>query len=540
MVHRYLLPGHLPLQAGAPRERRFHAPVDGLRLLRGRPGIPGILEALPGPVPEGREVPFPGSRLPAGPGRSPGPAAGRRRPPGRRGTRGGPEGRGGDRSRVGRALRSAAPRSRPAALGMRILHASDLHLGKTLHERDLLADQAGMLDQLRAAVAEHRPAALVIAGDVNDKAVPPPQAVSLFGGFLGRLKSEHPDLVVLAIPGNHDSPARLGFGDSIFRRAGVHLRVRAEEAGEPVVLERDGRAALSLGPALSGRREPSRTPPLPVRPLPGGPGPDPAEASRDDGANVLVCHAYAAGGRTSDSERVFLGTAELVDAAGFDPFDYAALGHLHRSQKAGRKGLYPGSPPGYSFSEAGQDKGFLLVDVRRGASRRQPSPSGRSIPCPGSRGPYASFLAGRGTARDGTTTWRSCSRIPSPWSPPWSPSAGSSRTSCPCARGPSSPGRTSPLALIPRPGRPSQGGGGGGPGGFLLLPPGRQGRGPGRPCNRAVPGTPCGGRRCDPVGSCWPTSAPTGEPWRSTSTAWGTSSWSAARPAPGSPASSTP
>jgi len=276
---------------------------------------------------------------------------------------------------------------------MKILHASDLHLGKTLHERDLLSDQAGMLDQLRAAVAEHRPAALVIAGDVYDKAVPPPQAVSLFGGFLGRLKSEHPDLVVLVIPGNHDSPARLGFGDSLFRLAGVHLRVRAEEAGEPVVVERDGeRLYLWALPFLgagtfpdaprsqSGRFRAALDLILPRLP--------------DDGANVLVCHAYAAGGRSSESERVFLGTAELVDAAGFDPFDYAALGHLHRPQKAGAKGLYPGSPLGYSFSEAGQDKGFLLVDVRRGGFEAAAVPVRPEHPLSRLEGPYASFLAG--------------------------------------------------------------------------------------------------------------------------------------------------
>ncbi|NLJ45632.1 MAG: exonuclease subunit SbcD, partial [Treponema sp.] len=248
---------------------------------------------------------------------------------------------------------------------MRILHASDLHLGKTLHERDLLPDQAAMLDQLEAAARDLDPAALVIAGDVYDKAVPPPEAVRLFGDFLGRVKEARPDLAVLIIPGNHDSPARLGFGDSLFRRAGVHVGTRPEEVRDPVVLERAGeRLYLWALPFLgagsfpeaprsqSGRFRAALD--LVVPRLP------------EDGANVLVCHAYAAGGQASESERVFLGSAELVDAAGFDPFDYAALGHLHRPQKAGIKGRYPGSPLGYSFSEAGQEKGFLLVEVRRG------------------------------------------------------------------------------------------------------------------------------------------------------------------------------
>lgn len=275
---------------------------------------------------------------------------------------------------------------------MKILHASDLHLGKTLHERDLLADQADMLDQLRAAAADLDPAALVIAGDVYDKAVPPPEAVSLFGDFLGKVKADRPDLTVLIIPGNHDSPARLGFGDSLFRLAGVHVRTRAEEAGNPVTVDRDGeRLYLWALPFLGAGTFPDA----------------PASQAgrfraaldllvprlRDDGANVLVCHVFAAGGQGSESERVFLGTAELVDASGFDPFDYAALGHLHRPQKAGAKGRYPGSPLGYSFSEAGQEKGFLLVDVRRGGFEAEPVPVRPLRPLARLAGPYASLLS---------------------------------------------------------------------------------------------------------------------------------------------------
>lgn len=281
---------------------------------------------------------------------------------------------------------------------MKILHASDLHLGKTLHERDLIPDQAAMLDQLRAAVAEFRPAALVIAGDVYDKAVPSPEAVSLFGDFLGRVKEARPDLCVLIIPGNHDSPTRLGFGDSLFRLAGVHVRTRPEDAADPVVLERDGeRLYLWALPFLGSGAFPDAPRSQSGRfraaldlivPRLGG-----------DGANVLVCHAFAAGGQASESERVFLGSAELVDAAAFEPFDYVALGHLHRPQKAGSKGRYPGSPLGYSFSEAGQEKGFLRVEVRRGGFEAVPVPVEPLRPLSRLAGSYASFLeSGAGLA----------------------------------------------------------------------------------------------------------------------------------------------
>ncbi|HOX11922.1 MAG TPA: exonuclease SbcCD subunit D [Spirochaetia bacterium] len=281
---------------------------------------------------------------------------------------------------------------------MKILHASDLHLGKTLHERDLVPDQAAMLDQLLAAAVEHDPAALVIAGDVYDKAVPPPEAVSLLGNFLGRVKEARPDLGVLVIPGNHDSPARLGFGDSLFRRAGVHVRTRPEDAAEPVVLERDGeRLYLWALPFLGAGAFPDAPRSQSGR----------FRAALDlivprlagDGANVLVCHAFAAGGLASESERVFLGSAELVDADAFEPFDYVALGHLHRPQKAGPKGRYPGSPLGYSFSEAGQEKGFLLVEVRRGGFEAVPVPVKPLRPLSRLEGSYADLLeSGAGRA----------------------------------------------------------------------------------------------------------------------------------------------
>ena len=285
------------------------------------------------------------------------------------------------------------PRRSWPSCSMKILHTSDLHLGKTLHERDLLADQAAVLAQLEEAVAGQRPAALVIAGDVYDKAVPPPEAVDLFGGFLGRIKAADPDLVVLIISGNHDSPARLGFGDALFRHAGVHVRVRAEDVVAPIEVNRDGErlylwALPFLGPGAfpdAPRSQSGQFREALGRVLP---------LLRDDGANVLVCHAYAAGGQASESERVFLGTAELVDAEGFDAFDYAALGHLHKPQKAGRKGRYPGSPLGYSFSEAGQAKGFLLAEVRRGGFEAATLPVLPPHPLTRLEGPFASFLEG--------------------------------------------------------------------------------------------------------------------------------------------------
>lgn len=257
---------------------------------------------------------------------------------------------------------------------MLLLHAADLHLGKTLHERDISADQEAMLEGLLGVLAERRPAALLLAGDLYDRSIPPPEAVSLFGSFLSRAAEADPGLTVVAIPGNHDSAARLSFGTRIMSRAGVHIRTSPEDCVLPVMVERDGEAAavwplpfLGAGAfdegegALRGQAELF------------------AEAMRRIGSridadgrrgrpayNVLLAHCFAAGGASSESERAFVGQSEQVDAAAFDRFDYVALGHLHRFQKAGAKGRYAGSPLAYSFAESGEPKGFVLVELEEG------------------------------------------------------------------------------------------------------------------------------------------------------------------------------
>lgn len=272
---------------------------------------------------------------------------------------------------------------------MRIIHSADLHLGKTLHEHDLLEDQRHALDAMIEAAAAERPACVILAGDVFDRAVPPADAVTMLGSFVARLKAIDPAMIVAMIPGNHDSAARLGYLAQILSGVGVHVAADPAACDRPVTVERGGeRARLWLLPFLNpGAIEPEATPvptgqqgslfdeqPMPLR----SQADMFAQAMRrieaakaplraaDDAADILVCHAFAAGGQPSESERAFLGTAELVDGSAFDQFDYVALGHLHRPQSVGGKGRYPGSPLAYSFSEAGSERGFLSVDVGRG------------------------------------------------------------------------------------------------------------------------------------------------------------------------------
>jgi exonuclease SbcD len=282
-------------------------------------------------------------------------------------------------------------------MAFRFLHTADLHLGKVFHEHPLLEDQLFMLDQLAETLADSSYRALVISGDVYDRSIPSPGAVSLFSGFLGKLKARRPDIAVLVLPGNHDSASRLGFGRELFAELGIHFAADPEDADRPVLV-RDGAAscAFFLLPFLYPGS-------LSVRD--GNPHGESAEAGREGeegggflrsqarlaeeaaarlekarrkaleagaGHAVLAAHLFASGGRESDSERVFLGNAERVDAGLFASFDYTALGHLHRCQQAGENCWYSGSPLAYSFDEAetaGEVSGkcFLSVELSGGA-----------------------------------------------------------------------------------------------------------------------------------------------------------------------------
>jgi DNA repair protein SbcD/Mre11 len=280
---------------------------------------------------------------------------------------------------------------------MLFLHAADLHLGKSLHERDLYPDQEAMLDRLLELLVRHRPAALLLAGDLYDRSIPPPEAVRLFDSFLSRAVAADPELVVVAIPGNHDSAARLSFGTQIMSRAGLHIRTEVELCAEPVIVERGRERAaiwplpfLGSGSLLAAAGEPEAGLPAGQAELDFGSPASPRGVSAGDGRlrgqaelfaeamrrilprldskayNVLLAHCFAAGGVSSESERAFVGSAEQVDAAPFAAFDYVALGHLHRFQSVGPVARYAGSPLAYSFGEGGEAKGFVLVDLKEG------------------------------------------------------------------------------------------------------------------------------------------------------------------------------
>lgn len=251
---------------------------------------------------------------------------------------------------------------------MRILHTSDWHLGRSFHRVSLLAAQREFLDHLVATVREREVDAVLVAGDVYDRAVPPLAAVELFDDALHRLA----DLGVptVMISGNHDSPRRLGVGAGLIERAGIHLRTDPAGCGTPVVLsDRHGDVAFYGLPYLEpGLVRETLDAPAAGHPAVLGAAMDRVRAdlaTRPPGTrSVVLAHAFVTGGAVSDSERdITVGGVASVPAEVFDGVDYVALGHLHGCQTLTERVRYSGSPLAYSFSEAAHRKSMWLVEL---------------------------------------------------------------------------------------------------------------------------------------------------------------------------------
>ena len=251
---------------------------------------------------------------------------------------------------------------------MRILHTSDWHLGRSFHRVPLLDAQAVFLDHLVETVARHEVDAVVVAGDVYDRAVPPLTAVRLFDDALHRLAAAGVPTVMIS--GNHDSARRLGVGAGLIARAGIHLRTDPADCATPVVLpDAHGDVAFyglpylepalvrdTLGADRAGHEAVLAAAMDRVR----------ADlATRPDGTrSVVLAHAFVAGGEPSDSERdITVGGVAAVPAGVFDGVDYVALGHLHGCQTVTDRVRYSGSPLAYSFSEHTHRKTMWLVDL---------------------------------------------------------------------------------------------------------------------------------------------------------------------------------
>jgi exonuclease SbcD len=252
---------------------------------------------------------------------------------------------------------------------MKLAHLADLHLGKQVNGFSMMEDQRYILDEIIGIIRQEEVDAVLISGDVYDKPVPPAEAVTIFDEFLDRLSEMGKE--VLIISGNHDSAERLAFGSRLLGRSGVHISPVYNGTIEPVTLNDDyGAVKFWLLPFLKPvhvrrfieneeEREQVKSydqalayviDRLPVDP---------------EKRNVLLTHQFITGAKTSDSEELSVGGIDHVEAGHFGIFDYTALGHIHRPQKAkGEFIRYSGSPLKYSFSEADAEKSLPIVELR--------------------------------------------------------------------------------------------------------------------------------------------------------------------------------
>lgn len=247
---------------------------------------------------------------------------------------------------------------------MKFLHLADLHLGKRLNDVSFLEDQVRLLCQVEEIARSERADAVLIAGDVYQKASPQSEAMAAFDQFITRLKSM--GLRVFVISGNHDSAQRISYFSSLLKQTGVYVSEAFDGRLQQVTLQDGyGEIVVSLLPFLK---------PVQVRQF----YPDEKIETYQDAMqtvlrhspvdpakrNVLVCHQFITGAEISDSEEKTLGGLDNIDASIFADFDYVALGHIHKPQKCTRETLrYAGSLMKYSFSEVNQKKSVTVVEM---------------------------------------------------------------------------------------------------------------------------------------------------------------------------------
>lgn len=247
---------------------------------------------------------------------------------------------------------------------MKLLHLSDLHIGKRVNEISMIEDQEFILNQILRIIDSEKPNAILIAGDIYDKSMPSAEAVTLFDDFLYKLSKRN--LSVLAISGNHDSPERLAFGGRLMKGAGFYVSPVYDGDVQPITLaDEHGAVDFWLLPFVKPAHVKRFFPE------------DSIESYTDairvaishmdidkDVRNVILTHQFVTGATTCESEEISVGGSDNVDASVFDGFDYVALGHIHGPQNIGSNRIrYCGTPLKYSFSEASHFKSVTVVDL---------------------------------------------------------------------------------------------------------------------------------------------------------------------------------
>ncbi|WLV25580.1 exonuclease SbcCD subunit D [Aciduricibacillus chroicocephali] len=256
---------------------------------------------------------------------------------------------------------------------MKFFHTADWHLGKLVQGLYMTEDQRYILDRFVEDAANERPDAIIIAGDLYDRAVPPTEAVQLLNEVLDKIVLDL-KIPVIAVAGNHDSPSRLHFGSTIMEQNGFHIVGQFQKEREPVVMKDEfGEVHFHLVPycdpsvvRAAFEDEEIRTHDDAMKKIC-----ETIYSSMSDKArNVFVGHAFVTPHgepeeNTSDSERpLSVGGAEHVSAHHFVDFNYTALGHLHQAHHVLNETIrYAGSILKYSASEATHKKGYYVVEI---------------------------------------------------------------------------------------------------------------------------------------------------------------------------------
>ncbi|MDE6254071.1 MAG: exonuclease SbcCD subunit D [Lachnospiraceae bacterium] len=247
---------------------------------------------------------------------------------------------------------------------MRFLHLSDLHIGKRVNEFSMIEEQKYILNQILNVIDDERVESVLIAGDIYDKSVPSAEAVLIFDEFLTNLADRN--LTVFVISGNHDSPERIAFGNRLMKECCVYMSPVFNGDIRPITLKDEyGSVNIYMLPFIK---------PVNVKKV----YPDAEADSYSDAVkfvidkmdvnkserNIIVAHQLVTGAGRCDSEDISIGGMDNVDASVFEPFDYVALGHIHRPQSISRDTLrYSGTPLKYSFSEMNHNKSLTIVDM---------------------------------------------------------------------------------------------------------------------------------------------------------------------------------
>lgn len=247
---------------------------------------------------------------------------------------------------------------------MKLIHLSDLHIGKRVNEISLLEDQQYILTQIIRTIDDTEPDAVLIAGDVYDKSVPSAEAVTLFDDFLFKLAKRK--VPVFIISGNHDSPERLAFGNRIMEGAGIYLAPVYNGIVEPITLADEfGQVDFWLLPFIKPAHVKRYYPDEKIESYTDAVRVAIEKMNIDTNKrNVIVTHQFVTGAETCESEELSVGGTDNVDASVFDDFDYVALGHIHGPQNIKSNRIrYCGTPLKYSFSETGHIKSVTEVEI---------------------------------------------------------------------------------------------------------------------------------------------------------------------------------